>query len=221
LVIRVADTGIGIAKENYESIFEPFRQESEGIGRSFEGTGLGLSITKKFVEMMKGSIEVDSEVGIGSTFTVKFPLVDNDDINVIESINEKPGKENAEFISSKNKDLSILLVENDLDNLKFTASVLSNHYKTDIAMNGYESVKIAKDKTYDIILMDINLGKGIDGLMATKEIRKIKGYEKTPIVALTAYVREGDKEEFLAGGCTHFLGKPFSTKQLLDLIEKI
>jgi CheY-like chemotaxis protein len=57
--------------------------------------------------------------------------------------------------------------------------------------------------------------------MATKEIRKIKGYEKTPIVALTAYVREGDKEEFLAGGCTHFLGKPFSTKQLLDLIEKI
>ena len=80
---------------------------------------------------------------------------------------------------------------------------------------------MSRNKIYDIILMDINLGKGMDGIQATQEIRKIKGYKKTPIVALTAYAREGDKEEFLAGGCTHYLGKPFTVKQLLDLIENI
>ena len=69
--------------------------------------------------------------------------------------------------------------------------------------------------------MDINLGKDIDGIMATQEIRKMKGYKDTPIVALTAYVREGDEKEFLAGGCTHFLGKPFTVKQLLWLVEQL
>lgn len=69
--------------------------------------------------------------------------------------------------------------------------------------------------------MDINLGKGIDGIQTVKEIRKLKGYEATPIVALTAYTRYGDKEEFLEGGCTHYLGKPFKSKQLLDLCQDI
>ena len=73
-VIRVKDTGIGIAKENFEMIFEPFRQESEGYDRSFEGTGLGLSIAKRFIEIMKGTINVESEIGVGSTLMVKIPL---------------------------------------------------------------------------------------------------------------------------------------------------
>jgi CheY-like chemotaxis protein len=69
--------------------------------------------------------------------------------------------------------------------------------------------------------MDINLGKGMDGIAAVKEIRKMDGYKNTPIVALTAYVMNGDKEEFLAAGCTHYLGKPFRRKQLVDIIGTI
>jgi len=98
---------------------------------------------------------------------------------------------------------------------------LKKHYDTDSAVNGYEAIERVKNKFYDIILMDINLGKGIDGIQTVKEIRKLKGHEAIPIVALTAYTRYGDKEEFLEGGCTHYLGKPFSSKQLLDLCENI
>jgi len=220
MIIKVKDTGIGIAKEYYEVIFEPFRQESEGLGRNFEGTGLGLSITKRFVELMKGKIEVESEVGVGSTFTVRLPIIENTEIVVAEIKKEEPIKYKPLTLSKKKK-LSILVVENDETNLEYILTILSKKYKTDSASDGYEAIEKAKKRVYDIILMDINLGKEIDGIMATQEIRKMKGYKDTPIVALTAYVREGDKEEFLAGGCTHFLGKPFTMKQLLELVEEI
>ncbi len=221
MIIKVKDTGMGIARENFDIIFEPFRQESEGWGRNFEGTGLGLSITKRFVEMMKGNIEVESEVGVGSTFTIKLPFIEYAEITNVENINEKPEKETPVIKSSKKKELSILLVENDEDNMLYTSAILSKHYFTDTAIDGYEAIEKAMKKAYDIVLMDINLGKDIDGIMATQKIRELKGHEKTPIVALTAYAREGDKEEFLAGGCTHYLGKPFTVKQLLDLIDDI
>jgi len=221
MIIKVKDTGIGIAKENFEMIFEPFRQESEGYSRNFEGTGLGLSITKRFVEMMEGKIEVESEVGIGSTFTIKLPLIKNADTIETEIKKEEPVKTTAIPALSNKEKLSVLLVENDEDNRLFTSTVLNKYYKMDYAISGNEAIDMSRNKIYDIILMDINLGKGMDGIQATQEIRKLKGYKKTPIVALTAYAREGDKEEFLAGGCTHYLGKPFTVKQLLDLIENI
>jgi len=221
MIITVKDTGIGISRENFDMIFEPFRQESEGWGRNFEGTGLGLSITKRFVEMMKGKIEVESEVGVGSTFTVRIPFIEHEEI-----FNETITKEEKVIIKeipsvTNNENLSILLVENDEANRLYTLAVLNKYFKTDFAIDGSEAIVKTREKVYDIILMDINLGKDIDGLMAAKEIRKLNEYKKTPIVALTAFVREGDKEEFLSNGCTHYLGKPFTVKQLLDLIGDI
>lgn len=117
--------------------------------------------------------------------------------------------------------LSILTVKDDKDNQEFTLAILNMHYITDAATDGYKAIEKAKNKVYDIIFMDINLGKGIDGIQSTKEIRKANGYKNIPIAALTAYTREGDKEEFLANGCTHYLGKPFSIKQLEKLVEDI
>ena len=221
MIIKVKDTGIGIEKENFEIIFEPFRQESEGYGRNFEGTGLGLSITKRFVELMKGKIEVESEAGAGSTFTVRLPFTEADTTTEAKTGKKESAKKVPVDKTPEKKELSILLVENDEVNRNFILTVLNKYYKTDFAEDGYSAIDAAKKKAYDIILMDINLGKGIDGIMATQEIRKMKGYKDTPIVALTAYVREGDQEEFLAGGCTHYLGKPFMVKQLLDLVEGI
>ena len=220
MIFKVKDTGIGIVKEKQKIVFEPFRQESEGYGRNFEGTGLGLSIAKRFVEMMKGSIEVESEIGKGSTFTVTIPLTNKGELRKKDRIKYNEELKSSPQISSKQKK-AVLIVENDEDNLLFAVSVLKKHFEIDTAVEGYEAIDKAQRKVYDIILMDINLGKGIDGIQTVKEIRKLKGYEATPIVALTAYTRYGDKEEFLEGGCTHYLGKPFKSKQLLDLCQDI
>lgn len=220
IIIKVIDTGIGIAKNKHKLIFEEFRQESEGHGRSFEGTGLGLAITKRFIELMKGTIEVESDSGLGSTFIVKIPHS-----KAKQTITIKLKEEDTDTISlpqPKEKDkLSVLIVENDDMNLDYTVALLRDYYNTDSAFDGIEALEKVKTKSYDIILMDINLGKGIDGIQTTKEIRKLPGYEKTPIVALTAFVLPGDREEFISGGCTHYLGKPFSKIQILELLNNI
>jgi len=222
MIIKVKDTGVGIGKENFDMIFEPFRQESEGWGRNFEGTGLGLSITKRIVEKMQGKIEVESEIGKGSTFTVRLPYIEETEAPP-EETNRKPVIEEIKNLGTKpdKKHLSVLLVDDDETNLLYTLKILDHNYRTDTAIDGYKAIEKAEKKHYDIILMDINLGKGIDGIQAVSVIRKIKGYEKTPIVALTAFASENDKTEFLSSGCTHYLSKPFTVNQLLSLLTEI
>lgn len=219
-VLKVIDTGIGIIKSDLGIIFEEFRQESEGFARSFEGTGLGLSITKKFVELMKGTISVESEKGKGSVFIVTLPCEDFSKSLNIKLINK--GCEIHKQVKTKKDSLSIpiLIVEDDEGNRAFISTVLSQ-YNIHYATNGYEAIKKAKENKFEIIFMDINLGRGMDGISAVNEIRKLDFYKKTPIVAMTAFVLEKEREEFLNAGCTHYLGKPFSKQQLLELINKI
>ena len=219
-VIKVIDTGIGIVKDDLEVIFEEFRQESEGFARSFEGTGLGLSITKKFVELMKGKISVESEKGKGSVFIVTLPCEDFSKSTNIKLNNKEC--EIPESVKTKKNRFStpILIVEDDEDNRVYISTILSQ-YNFEYAINGYEAIEKAKEKKFEIILMDINLGKGMDGIGVVNEIRKIDFYKKTPIVAMTAFVLEGEREEFLHAGCTHYLGKPFKKQQLLELLNSI
>jgi PAS domain S-box-containing protein len=220
IIIKIVDTGIGIAKDKHEIIFEEFRQESEGFSRTFEGTGLGLSITKKFVELMKGKIYVESEPGKGSTFIVELPYETIPEPKIIKISSKELFSENSDEINETGDTPTILIVEDDDENRFYIENIL-NDYKTDSVSDGEGALSRTKAKIYDIVLMDINLGKGIDGITVVKEIRKMDGYKNTPIVALTAYVMDGDKEEFLAAGCTHYLGKPFKRKQLLSIIESI
>jgi PAS domain S-box-containing protein len=217
-VIKVIDTGIGILKENREIIFDEFRQESEGFGRNFEGTGLGLSITKKFVELMKGKISVESEPGRGSVFTVVLPYEDfSKSINIKLDTKETEIKNHKKNTKSR-LNIPILIVEDDEENRILIETILSK-YNYEFAANGYVALQKVKEKIFDLILMDINLGKGMDGIAVVNAIRKLDNYKKTPIVALTSYVLKGDKEEFLAAGCTHYLRKPFRNEQLLELIN--
>jgi len=219
-VIKVIDTGIGIAKDKHEIIFEEFRQESEGFSRSFEGTGLGLSITKKFVELLKGKIYVESEPGKGSTFVVEFPYESEQETAITKSDKSTPISGKAGSLAGKEKVSSILIVEDDEENRFYIENILKD-FDTDYSKDGPGALAKAKEKNYDIILMDINLGKGMDGISVVKELRKTENYKDIPIVALTAYVMNGDKEEFLASGCTHYLGKPFKRVQLLGIINSI
>lgn len=221
VVIKVKDTGIGIAKDKHDVIFKEFRQESEGHGRSFEGTGLGLAITKRFVELMRGKIEVDSELGVGTTFTVRLPYEKAKHSISIKIKKEEHNKEISIPITEEKEKLSVLIVENDIMNLDYTIAILKDYFDIESAVDGVEALNKVKLKIFDIILMDINLGKGINGIEVTRKIRKLPEYEKTPIVALTAFVLPGDREEFLASGCTHYLGKPFTKNQILELLKNI
>ena len=222
-VLNVIDTGIGIPHESLEIIFEEFRQVSEGIGRRFEGSGLGLTITKKYVDMMNGKISVESRFGRGSVFSVRFlsclPNENELESRIISS--EKDFGIGGNELNIKTDLAQILLVENDLGSINITKRFLKGLYELDCVENGDNAIEMVKNKKYDLILMDINLGYGKSGVDTSLEIKNINGYENIPIVALTAYAMQSDKEYFLSLGLTHYLAKPFDKSDLINLIEQI
>lgn len=218
--ISVIDTGIGIKKENLEQIFEEFRQISEGLSRQFEGTGLGLTITKRFVELMSGEIKVQSEFGKGSTFEVLFPLYQKKLKKDMAPVVLKSDVKIKNEISITELP-EILIVDNDEASRQIIKLYLKNICSVDAAESGEEAIKLVNSKSYKLIFMDINLGKGLSGLETTQRIKKLKNYKDTPIVALTAFAMTGEKEEFLSFGCTHYLSKPFMKNDLMNLLKSI
>ncbi|MFZ4589892.1 MAG: PAS domain S-box protein, partial [Ignavibacteria bacterium] len=217
--IKIIDTGIGIPKDKQQLIWEDFRQVSEGLSRGFEGTGLGLSITKKFVDKLDGEIFIeDSQPGFGSTFTVLLPV--GEIINEQLTPEIKPEKIKP-VINTKETLPAVLYVDDDAMSVDLVRILVKSICNLDSAATGFEAVEKAKSKKYDVILMDINLGKDIDGLVTTGLIRKIKGYENTPVVAVTALAMKYDREKFLSEGCTHYISKPFLKEEFVSLISDV
>jgi PAS domain S-box-containing protein len=222
IVINVIDTGIGIEKENLEIIFDEFRQVSEGWGRSFEGTGLGLSLCKKYMNLIGGSISVTSKIGEGSDFRLVIPkniLKDDKGINSKDDKSVKTSRRNSLQIKSGIKP-KILYIEDDPECVKLVKYIVTNQYDIDSAASGAEGIEKTKNNEYGLILLDINLSKGISGLEALSEIRKIPYYKDIPVIALTAFAMAGDEKEFRAGGCTDYISKPFKKEMLLEKISK-
>jgi PAS domain S-box-containing protein len=217
--ISVKDTGIGIAKENLDIIFEPFRQVSEGYTRQFEGTGLGLTLVRKYVKSMNGEIKVESELDKGSVFLIRFPVMKTTkEKKIIEIDKWDEGK----LLEKPGYQLPLLLyAEDDLNTRTVIKKYVDNYCNIDCVSNGKEAIEFARIKKYDLILMDINLGRGLNGLEAVSDIRKIPGYRDIPIVAVTAYALAGDKEKFLEKGCSHYISKPFIKEQLISLLNEI
>ncbi|MBI5727114.1 MAG: response regulator [Ignavibacteriales bacterium] len=216
VLVKITDTGIGISEKSLDVIFDEFRQESEGLSRNFEGTGLGLTIAKKYASLMQCSIEVSSNPGSGSVFTIRIPRDKKADQNNDFTNSVKGGA----MTGTTEKTISILLVENDDINLDIISRQLASICIPDTAVNAAAAIEKATSKQYDIILMDINLGKGLNGLQAVAEIKSTGRYNNTPIVAMTAFAMDGDKEEFLQGGCTHYIAKPFSREELLLTVKE-
>ncbi len=221
--ISFTDTGIGIPAGSLQKIFDPFRQVSEGYNRKFEGTGLGLTLTKRLVEAMSGTISVESEIGIGSSFIIKFPLFKS-------HLREKPGNIVEKKIQSESVTINfadrndlpdVLFVEDDEINQSVVKMFLKSYCKLDIASTGEYALELVRKKKYSAILMDIVLAGKLNGMDTTSEIRKIKEYENTPIIAVTAFAMAGDRERFLNGGCTHYLAKPFNKIKLVKLVENV
>lgn len=221
IVIEISDTGIGIPEDSIEYIFQEFRQASEGLSRSHEGTGLGLTLTKKYVELLGGSINVKSVINKGSTFIVRLPLKP-----VMNEIDEYISNEisNSDITASSNVNInkkSVLIVEDDLITIKVVKRILADISNVESAMNSMEALQKVESKQFDAILMDINLGRSKNGVYTTKEIRKLENYKDIPIIAMTAYAMFGDKEEFLAAGCSHYISKPFNDEELIALVKEV
>jgi PAS domain S-box-containing protein len=222
LYIKVKDTGIGIAYDKIDLIWDEFRQVSEGITRRYEGAGLGLTISKKAVELMQGIISVESELGIGSVFTVKFPAVNAISQNE-ELITEKqaaviqPEKETAKPATLP----LVLYVEDDFVNRDIVKLYLKNTCIVETAEDGETALQLAAKKMYEVILIDINLGAEMNGIEVVKELLKMPQYAGTPIITVTAYVTGKDRAEFIKGGGTHYLSKPFQKREILDLVKSV
>jgi len=222
VIIRIEDTGIGISEAHRNIIFDEFRQASEGQNRNFEGTGLGLTIAKKMVRLLGGDIWVESVVGEGSKFTVVVPFPEKPAMGPEPPSYNMPHSETG-FQSRKSsmEKPQILLVEDNEVNCRLAIAYLGNQYQVDLSPDGPSTLDMIRKKQYDAILMDINLGPGMDGLQTTAKIRMHQGYEAIPIIALTGYTMFGDKDRLIAGGCSAYLPKPFTKSEILKILEQI
>ena len=217
--IIVTDTGIGIDTKDQKIIFEEFRQASEGLSRNFEGSGLGLSLTKKLVEKFGGSISVSSKIGKGSTFTVLLPITKNGERTTLPP---KTIIEPTEIFPEENRiKLHALVVDDDVLVFPILNRYVNDYVELEHTVDAEFALTKLKKTKYDLIFMDMNLKRGIDGKQATQKIRTLSGYADTPIIAITAYAMPGDKEEFLASGCSHYLSKPFKINEVRKVLKKI
>ena len=200
-------------------IWEEFRQASEGYGRNFEGTGLGLPLARNYVTLMGGKISLNSSEGKGSEFVVEFPFlnVPTDELLLQKSTRVKNSLSSPE---SKEK-LCILYVEDDLDARNYVTMVLKKEYNIETASSADEGLRKAKENQYDLILMDINLRKGLDGIQLTRIIRELPNYKTTPIAAVTAFAMKAEKEEFLSKEMNAYISKPFTRTELMDFVNNL
>jgi len=200
IYFEVKDNGIGISKEKQKSIFEGFEQGSIQINREYGGTGLGLTIVKSLLGLFNSQIELESNLGEGSSFFFEIKMKSIDDLS--EDIIFEITPKDYDF-----KGLHLLIVEDNKINQVITKKMLTKRDMTsDIANNGHEAVTLAQENVYDAILMDIHM-PGISGEEATIEIRKFN--QDTPIIALTAISLDDSLESFYAAGCDDVVTKPF------------
>lgn len=214
LQFSVADTGIGIAREDLGRLFKTFSQVDSSITRKYGGAGLGLVISKQLVEMMGGKMWVESEKGKGSTF---FFIVQC-------SHGKQPQAETETRKQELNGcgPLSILFVEDDEVNRTIISRVLrAKGHRVALAGNGFEALEAHERKNYDVILMDIQMPM-LDGLEAVRKIREREGTQKhTPVIALTAYALQGDRERFLSCGMDEYVPKPVNMEELYHAINRV
>lgn len=219
-ILKVKDSGIGIPEEKRQLIWQEFRQASEGLSRRFEGTGLGLTIAKKNIDILGGKIDLQSEEGKGSTFTIMIPIeIGTKDNNKQNSHKDGAKEKHGVEMTREKSDKKILLVENDESNREVIQRFLSRFYIVETAEEANSAMEQLNKNVYDLILMDVNLGRGTDGVQLTEMIRKMPAYEKTPIVAVTAFASYNDEREFLERGMTHYIAKPFLMQNLLKMVD--
>ncbi|MGE4537140.1 MAG: GAF domain-containing protein [Desulfovibrio sp.] len=213
LAITVTDTGVGIAKEKQAAIFESFTLGEDCLTKRFGGTGMGLSIANRIAELLGGSIEVESQPGFGSSFTVTLPMW---------PVAAPPAE--VEAPPAVLPPLRFLVVEDEAVNrLALARSLRKLGHTVFEAGNGEEALRQLSLERVDVVIMDVQMPV-MDGLAAVAHIRngEVPGASRRlPVVALTAYALEGDRKRFLAAGMDEFVTKPCEMEQLLRAVAKV
>ncbi|MBS8241610.1 response regulator [Marinobacter lipolyticus] len=213
--IEVIDTGIGMSRESLHRIFSPFSQAGSDTTRLYGGTGLGLTLCRQLVERMHGQILVDSDVGHGTHFTVTLPLPIYEQAVPITEPAVVPEEEHAPIPA-----LDILLVEDNQVNQLVASSLLRKlGHHVDLAENGKRALQALTNKNYDIVLMDCQMPV-MDGYEATRRIRENPDWQALPVVAVTANVMQGDREDCLASGMNDYITKPYNRDELKAVIAR-
>ncbi|HEX4132019.1 MAG TPA: ATP-binding protein [Pirellulales bacterium] len=218
IVIDVIDTGVGIAPEAIEKIFDAFVQADTSITRRFGGTGLGLSISRRLSQLLGGELTVNSEPGRGSIFSLSIPTGSLDGVRLLPAASDivvaEPPPERRQ--GQLPRGCRILLVEDGVTNRKLIQLLLSQAGAVvRQAENGKLGVEAACADKFDLILMDMQMPV-MDGYAATRALRR-RGYEG-PVVALTAHAMAGDEAKCRDAGCTGYLSKPIDGARLLDIV---
>lgn len=215
ILIYVKDTGIGIANEVNEKMFEPFWQLEQSSTRNYGGTGLGLSISKAYADMLGGEIWADSNSKKGSTFYVSVPTNFQKEDNTSKNI--KPSIHRHQHSSNGNEQYQILIAEDEEINYLFIEELLSERgYQITRTRNGKETVEYFKKHKVDAVLMDIRMPV-LDGFQATREIKKLN--PNVPVIAQTAFTSSLDKKQAFDLGCCAFLVKPLDREELLKALD--
>ncbi len=215
LCISVKDSGIGISQEKINLLFKPFSQVADHRSKGIQGTGLGLVISKKLVELMGGTIHVESSEGIGSRFWFEIPFEKGSAAQLIEAV-----PANREFLIPRN--INILVVEDNAFNQEVIKEFLKN-YQLVILDNGKKAIELLEHKPFDLILMDIQMPE-MDGITATQIIRntssKVINHD-IPIIAMTAYAMREDRDLCFRTGMNGYISKPINFNSLYREIIKV
>lgn len=218
LRISVADTGIGIAPDHLSKLFQPFIQIDGALNRKYEGTGLGLALVKRIVELHGGHVEVTSQLGVGSCFTLHLPEIQPPhpslELQPATSGSLPPGQPDVTVSPL------ILLAEDNEANIMTIAGYLeARGYRMLLARNGRDAIALAQTNSPSLILMDIQMPE-MDGLEAIEQLRCHPHLATVPIIALTALAMVGDRERCIAAGANQYLSKPVKLKELVIAIQQ-
>jgi signal transduction histidine kinase/CheY-like chemotaxis protein len=225
--LSVIDTGVGIAPEDLKQLFQPFIQVDSHLNRQYEGTGLGLALVQKLTDLHGGSVQVESEVGNGSRFTINLPLgkeraaqqemIQQTDASLTT---EQTGKVLL-FPEDSPRHGIVLLAEDNAASIMTIGEYLQTHGYTIVnAHDGLEAIQKAEESNPDIILMDIQMPV-MDGLEAMRRLRENPRFQFMPIIALTAIAMPGDRERCLEAGANEYMSKPVSLKKLRHIINEM
>jgi PAS domain S-box-containing protein len=215
-IISVKDTGIGIPESKKEIIFEPFRKIDEE-DKEVSGVGLGLTLAKKYIDALGGKLWFESKVDEGTTFYLSFKLAKQplDHLQIINSISKQPA------LNSNNGKRKLLIIEDDEINLRIATMYLKDLFVITTATDSDEALEHTKHEKFDVILMDIGLKNGLSGTSLTELLRKMDDYKNIPIIAVTAFTMESDKEKIFSAGCSHYLAKPYTKEDLRNIVNGV
>ncbi|MEH6525382.1 MAG: PAS domain S-box protein [Sneathiella sp.] len=220
---EVEDTGVGIDMKHHEELFSEFLTLTPTYSQKFQGTGLGLAISRRLINHMDGTIDFTSELGKGSTFWFEVDLEPATEKEISASLEtmSQDSHDTTEISFDRLRNIRILLAEDNPANQVVARAMLEKEQlQVDVVANGLEAVKALTARPYDLVLMDIGMPE-MDGLEATAAIRKLPGKRsRTPIIAMTAHVMQGDRESILDNGMDDYMSKPIRKSILLRKISR-